>query len=217
MNFKQIQVWDFPTRLFHWLVVLLIPALWFSAEQEMLDLHMLLAYSMLTLWVFRLLWWFMGSRYSLLSSLKLAPAKVISYIKNNLNSDYPGHNPLGSWSIIIMMLLLGAQLFTGLSATDDVMYEGPLAILFSDDTVKLLTRFHHKIFNILIIMIGLHICAIIFYRIIKKQHLVKSMFSGNKEVVEGKDNGSTPWGNFIVAIIAAIIIAWALSQSLFLI
>ena len=59
-------VWDVPTRLFHWLLVLLVALAWVTGEAEgsMFTVHQLAGYGVAVLLVFRVIWGFAGSRHS---------------------------------------------------------------------------------------------------------------------------------------------------------
>lgn len=179
---KTIKVWDVPTRLFHWLLVLAIVGLWYTGTEADMDQHIPLAYFTLALLLFRIIWGFIGSFYSRFSAFPLRPSKAISYIRNGLHSDEPGHNPLGSWSVIVMLLTLAAQLITGLFANDSILTEGPLAHYVSNDFSDLMTSLHSLNFNILLGLIILHIAAILFYTVVKRDDILASMITGKRSV-----------------------------------
>ena len=54
---QTVVVWDLPTRLFHWTLVVLVIAQWLTAEESgTMDWHVWGGYAVLTLVLFRLLW-----------------------------------------------------------------------------------------------------------------------------------------------------------------
>ncbi len=55
------RVWDVPTRLFHWAVVVLVCSSWVTQHEGWMDQHVLCGYSMATLLLFRLIWGVIGS------------------------------------------------------------------------------------------------------------------------------------------------------------
>ena len=58
---QKIVVWDVPTRLFHWLTVMLVATAYATWRLNWMDWHAYAGYALLVLVVFRLLWGFFGS------------------------------------------------------------------------------------------------------------------------------------------------------------
>ncbi|MEZ5449893.1 MAG: cytochrome b/b6 domain-containing protein [Thiolinea sp.] len=83
-----------------------------------------------------------------------------------------GRNPLGGWVVVLLLLTVLAQALTGLFATDDILVEGPLYSLVSSDTAETLTGIHHLLFNVLMLLVVLHVAAIAWYRIAKQTNLI---------------------------------------------
>ena len=54
-------VWDWAIRLFHWLIVLLIPVMWWTAEEGMMDWHRRVGLTLVGILTFRIVWGFIGS------------------------------------------------------------------------------------------------------------------------------------------------------------
>src|SRR5690606_20086129 len=103
-----IRVWDLPTRLFHWALVALIALQYASGEFEWLPMewHYVLGYTTLALVVFRLLWGFAGSDTSRFRGFVRGPRAVARYVASvarNEDRRTPGHNPLGGWSVLLML------------------------------------------------------------------------------------------------------------------
>lgn len=179
----RVRVWDAPTRLFHWALVLLIGALWWTGEQRMLDWHRLAGYGILTLLLFRLAWGFVGSTTSRFSNFVRAPHKVASYVGGSLfrrgSGPHIGHNPLGGWSVIIMLLLLAIQVGMGLVAVDvDGIESGPFSYLVDFETGRWAAEIHHLLFNVLLAVIALHVVAAIFYLVYHRHDLIGPMVVG---------------------------------------
>ncbi|HSV28809.1 MAG TPA: cytochrome b/b6 domain-containing protein, partial [Candidatus Omnitrophota bacterium] len=98
-----IPVWDLPVRLFHWLLVALIGALWASGEFGKLDLHMLLGKAALALIVFRLAWGVAGSRTARFTDFVKGPRAIAEYLRRPY--AVVGHNPLGALSVLALLTL----------------------------------------------------------------------------------------------------------------
>ena len=96
------------------------------------------------------------------------------------SKPHVGHNPLGGWSIIAILVSLLIQVGTGLFANDDILTEGPLYALVSKETSDWLTGVHHLNLKILMILVVIHICAVMFYLVAKRENLIKPMITGSK-------------------------------------
>jgi cytochrome b len=175
---QRVKVWDWPTRLFHWLLVLHIPILWFTAEEEMMDAHRAAGSVVAGLIVFRIIWGFIGSSTARFENFVRGPRRVLAYLRGHA-PDALGHNPLGGWSILAMLALLVFQVLFGLFATDvNGLESGPLAIHVSFETARLAAECHEMTFNFLLVMIIVHVTAILFYAVVRKRNLVTPMLTG---------------------------------------
>lgn len=180
-----VRIWDLPVRLFHWAIVLLVPALWATHEWEMLDTHILLGEVMLGLVVWRLLWGVLGSSTARFASFVRGPGAVLRYLRGGGKSF--GHNPLGGWSVMAMLLIIAVQVGLGLFATDeDALYEGPLAHRVSYETGRTLAHRHETVFWVLVALIALHVLAILWYRIARRDDLITPMITGRGEPIPGE-------------------------------
>lgn len=206
---NRIAVWDLPTRVFHWLVVLLIPALWWTAEEEIFDIHMLLGQVMLGLILFRLLWGLLGSSTARFSGFVRGPGAILAYLGGRVKAGI-GHNPIGALSVMAMLLVLAVQVGLGLFANhDDGLYSAPLAHLVSEDASETLGERHETMFDVLLVLIGLHLAAILFYLVVKRDNLVGPMITGGRAGKEGEAAMvAAPLWRFLLA--AGIAIALAL-------
>lgn len=202
----RVPIWDLPTRLFHWSLVLLIPFMWWTAEEERLDLHIAGGTGVLGLLMFRLLWGFLGSSTARFAGFVRGPGAVIGYLRGR-RAYAVGHNPLGALSVIAMLGLLCLQVGLGLFASDDDGLEsGPLAHLISSDLSEELAELHEDLFNVLLVLIGVHIAAILFYTLFKRQNLMGPMVSGTGEApesVRGMQYASA-WRFWLAAAVAAL-------------
>ncbi len=180
----KIRVWDLPTRVFHWMLVLAIVGSFVSADEggNSLEWHARFGYFILSLLIFRLVWGVVGSHYAQFFNFIKSPKTVLAYLKNP--TELAGHNPLGALSVMALLGFLLIQAVTGLFASDDIAFEGPLSKYVSSNWVELLTSFHRLDETVLILLIALHVGAIVYYRWIKKVNLVKPMITGDKEWAE---------------------------------
>lgn len=176
---RRVGIWDGPTRIFHWLLVLAIPALWWTAENGEIGLHVTLGIGVTALLVFRILWGLIGSSTARFGNFLKGPRAVMSYLNGNAVEGV-GHNPIGGWSVAAMLLVLVAQVGLGLFAeSDDTGLLGPLSTMVSPDAAARITDLHGLLFNVLIGLIVLHVAAILFYAIARRRNLVGPMITGS--------------------------------------
>lgn len=180
----RVKVWDLPTRLFHWLLVVLIVLLGISGELGKLNLHMIICPAVLTLILFRLVWGFIGSETARFSHFVRGPKAIRAYLAAASQGAVRsvGHNPLGAFSVLALLSLILLQSVTGLFTSDDILSEGPLAHLLSAKTVALVSTIHRVGFKLLLAFVVLHLAAVAFYRFVKKDDMVEAMITGKKKV-----------------------------------
>jgi len=179
-----VRIWDLPTRLFHWSLVLLVVFSVATAKVggNWMDWHMRSGYAVLALLVFRLLWGFAGSRYALFAQFIRAPRAVLAYLRapRGAGERHAGHNPLGGWSVLALLAALLVQAATGLFANDEIATEGPLSKLVSGATASLMTKIHLLNQNAIYALVALHLAAIAYYFFAKRENLVVPMVTGDK-------------------------------------
>lgn len=183
----KVRVWDLPTRLFHWSLVICVAFMWWSAEQggDWMQYHLWCGVVLVTLLLFRLTWGIVGSQTSRFSDFLHGPRHIIRYLQGDLTENQqPGHNPLGGWMVLILLLTLICQVTTGLLSADvnSYLYDGFLAKYIDSDLAEQFTGWHKLSFKFLLALISLHLLAIIAYHIFRKQRLVRAMITGRKEL-----------------------------------
>ncbi len=179
---RRIKVWDLPTRIFHWTLVLCFGGLWYTGTEGDMERHTFLGYTLLGLMIFRIGWGFIGGDFSRFKALQLSPRVAIQYIRNGFKTDYPGHNPLGSWGVVFLLGGLALQVGTGLFANDSILTEGPLAQFISGSTSDWLTTIHSLNFDVLVVLIALHVLAVLFHTVIQKEDILPGMITGNRRI-----------------------------------
>jgi cytochrome b len=182
MAAERVRIWDLPTRLFHWTLVGLIAFSWWSAEEEHLDWHIWSGLAILSLLIFRLLWGIVGSSTARFANFVRGPSQVLAYARDMKGWRPIGHSPLGALSVLAMLGAIAVQVGLGLFAIDkDGLYEGPLAYLVSLETSEEIADLHEDWFDVLLVLIGLHLAAILFYRLILGKKLIGAMITGKGE------------------------------------
>lgn len=187
----RVPAWDGPTRLFKWSLVLLVALSWATngGGDAWIVWHIRLGYAVLVLLVFRLLWGIVGSSTARFASWIVPPWTAVRYgydLLRGRGRPYLGHNPLGSWMIIALLAIVGAQAASGLFTVDsNGIYGGPFANLdFGDPTEvqRAFSRYHHSAFNLLLGVVVVHVLVNLFYQFAKRDPVVAAMITGRKPV-----------------------------------
>jgi cytochrome b len=213
-----VRVWDLPVRLFHWILALLFVAQVVTGKigGALMTWHAWMGYTILTLVIFRILWGFAGGVHARFASFMAGPAATLrfaSLLFSRRPSPYIGHNPLGGWSAAAMIALLAAQAIAGLFANDGLAFDGPFARMVSIDTSNRFARFHDWNAIALFILAGLHVAAVLFHWLVKKEDLVGAMFTGVKRVPHeiagpaSRNGASHPWRAMALLVLAATAVA----------
>lgn len=190
-----LRVWDLPTRLFHWLLVLCVIGLVVTAEvgDALMVWHFRLGYTVFTLLLFRLIWGFVGGYWSRFAQFLYSPQTIWAYARSQSHAqERPGHNPLGSLSVWALLLLLLLQVATGLMSDDEISNAGPWVPLVSGAVSALATTWHTTLGKLmLIVLVLLHVSAIAYYKKRKGRDLLRPMITGDAAVTAPAD--SSPW------------------------
>ena len=185
-NLTKVRVWDLPTRIFHWALVIGITGLAISGSigGNAMVWHFRFGYSVLALLLFRIVWGVVGGRWSRFGAFVYAPRSVINYLKGKSKpAHHVGHSPTGAVSVFAMLGFLILQVGSGLVSDDEIAFAGPLTRFVSNATVSLATNYHANIGKwILLGLVLLHVAAILFY-LYRKHNLIGAMLHGDKELV----------------------------------
>jgi cytochrome b len=210
---SEIRVWDLPLRLFHWLLVLLVAVSGITGQFSA-DLgpwaakwHLLSGQAILGLLLFRLIWGFAGGTYARFANFVRGPRAILAYCGEMLGrrpaGQHIGHNPLGGWSVLAMLGCLAVQVGSGLfNADEDLGIEGPLAKYAGSRMADWLAALHQVNFRLLLGLVGLHLCAIAFHRLVKGDDLLKPMLTGRKEVPAAQAGVAADGGHWLAGLAA---------------
>lgn len=211
-------MWDAALRLFHWALVALIAFSVWSGKTggfQLMENHKLSGYAILALVLFRLAWGVVGGRYARFSDFVASPARAVAYAREFLKGRaprFPGHNPLGAWSALAMLASVAVQATTGLFAADDILTEGPLHDTVPSDVGDWLTWLHYWNSNLLLVLIGIHVVAVLLYEA-KGDRLIAAMIHGRKRLPadERADDVPPANGRLWLALVLAALAAGAVA------
>jgi cytochrome b len=183
---SNVRIWDLPTRLFHWLLAAAVIGSVVTAKigGNAAVWHFRLGYLIFTLLAFRVLWGLIGGRWSRFANFIYAPSTLLRYLRGQVRAEEHldvGHSPLGAGSVFALLLILAAQVGSGLFADDEIANAGPMVKFVSSATSSTLTSWHKNFGQwIIIALVVLHVGAILFYRFKHGRDLVGPMLSGDK-------------------------------------
>ena len=186
----RIRVWDLPTRIFHWALAALVVFSFTTGKigGAWLDWHLKSGYAILALLISRLAWGIAGSATARFSTFVRGPAAFAAYARDLVARRHRaaiGHNPMGGWMVLFMLLVLLAQAASGLFADDEIATQGPLAEKVSNAVVEKMSWFHYYNGWTLAVLVGIHLIAIGFYSWVLKDGRVRPMWTGWREVAPG--------------------------------
>ena len=210
----RVRLWDAPIRVIHWSLVLLLPALWWTAENGQTERHTWLGYVMLGLLLFRLLRGFAGGSTARFAGFVRGPRAVLAYLSKLCGEEGEpavGHNPLGGWSVLALLGLLILQVGLGLISQDvDGIESGPLSYLVSYETADGAREWHGWLFNLLLALVALHLGAILFYLLVKRDNLIGPMISGHRRMPApaAPPTFAPAWRIALGAALATVIVWW---------
>ncbi len=199
---KKIKVWDIAVRIFHWSLVVFFVIAYITGEEES-ELHDFAGYVILGLIVFRVLWGFIGSHYARFLNFIYSPQTTINYARSIVEGKpkhYLGHNPLGAWMVITLLVTLGLTIWSGLEL-EALEGHGPLAMqvnivesVFADDDEsdenehesehegdEFWEDIHEFFANITLMLVFLHIAGVLFSSYVHRENLIKAMITGYKQ------------------------------------
>lgn len=207
---KKVKVWDSGVRIFHWSLVLFFIVTYASGEGDE-TLHAYAGYVVIALILFRFVWGFIGTKHARFSNFLRGPVATINYLKSFLSGrpdHYTGHNPVGGWMAIILMLsVLGAS-WSGLElyaaeGKGPLAYDGVIVVknAFANGDEKeheekkdkkkykgnkeaedFWEDIHEALANFALFLVMLHITGVIIASKVHDEKLIKAMISGYKDV-----------------------------------
>ncbi len=211
-----VPVWDVAVRLFHWTLVVLVVTAVVTAKLggNAMVWHMRSGFAILALVLFRILWGFAGSRHARFASFVRGPREVIAYARAFGAGAHPavaGHNPLGGWSVVALLLVLLAQATTGLFANDDIATDGPLVKLVTKDLSDTITGLHHR--NVWLIggLVAMHLGAVFYHLLVLRDNLIQPMVTGVKRLpaaLAAGSNAPAPMARAIVLFGLCALAVW---------
>jgi len=194
---KSILVWDVPTRVFHWLLVLSFTVAFWTADSERnRDIHVISGYILLGLLAFRLIWGFIGTHYAKFGSFLFGPGAVVAYLKSLLErkpAHYVGHNPAGSVAIWLLLIL-------GLVSAASGVLE------FQDVGGDVMAEVHDDVSYAMLAVVAVHVLGVFASSVMHRENLVRAMVTGYKS--DGQNEGIKHTYAWLGGIMLAAVVAF---------
>ena len=112
-----------------------------------------------------------------------------------------------------MLSLMLAQVLIGLFVSDvDGLESGPLSHLVSFDASRTLAEIHELVFNVILGLVALHIAAILFYLLAKRDNLIVAMLTGKRRAARMTSMTRVPAWRVIPGIALAASVVWWLAN-----
>ena len=114
MTSRRVPVWDAGVRILHWSLAVAVATAWLTRHRPG-PAHEWLGYATLALVALRVTWGFGRSPYARFTQFVRSPHHTLQYAWNLAHGRqrrYLGHNPLGGWMAVALLV---AVLATGVS------------------------------------------------------------------------------------------------------
>lgn len=202
---QKILVWDLPTRVFHWCLVLGFGGAYLTAEGERWRMvHVSCGYMVAALLGFRLLWGLIGSRHARFAAFVRGPLAVLRYLRALLRGTpehYTGHNPAGALAIVALLMLGLLVCASGWA-------------IYQDLAGGWVEELHEASVNVMLAIVGLHVAGVLMASFLYRENLVGAMFTGRKPG-RPEDGIRRAWRGVALLLLAALLAIWWLQwQSL---
>lgn len=201
-HLHRTRIWDLPTRLFHWALALSVVGLVVSGNigGSAMVWHFRFGQAVLALLMFRLLWGLIGGHWSRFAHFIVHPVAVLAELRGRGRPEWhTGHSALGSLAVIALILVMLAQVGSGLVSDDAIAFAGPLAHKVSGAAVSAATFYHKEIGKLLLIaLVLLHLLAIIWHTF-KGRAIVGAMIHGDKPLEQAMQASRDDWRHRLLA------------------
>lgn len=208
---RELIVWDLPTRLFHWSIVLLVITAYVSWRLDRMDWHVWAGYATLTLVLFRLLWGWLGSDTARFARFVAGPRAALHHLTDFFRrapDTQLGHNPAGGLMVLLLLALLLGETLTGLYSNNDVANEGRWSEVVPAPISNAIDDLHGLLWDLLLAAVVLHLLAILLYALVRRDHLLGPMIRGRKPLpLSVTQPWLAPWWRACAALAASVLIA----------
>lgn len=178
-------VWDWPVRLFHAALIVSILAAFVTNRLGVsyFKYHLWSGYAVTLLVSFRILWGLVGTRHARFWNFLRGPVATWRYAQDlakGRDGHHAGHNPLGAVMVLLLLVALAVQALSGLVSNDEICNAGPLVGYLDNGLSLRLTSLHRLLFWGIALAVALHVAAVLYHQLVRRENLVKAMITGRK-------------------------------------
>ncbi len=173
---RTILVWDRIVRVGHWLLALSVLFAWLTRHRPG-PWHEWIGYASLAIISVRLVWGWRGSGHARFADFVRGPRETLSYAQALLGGREPrtlGHNPLGGWMIVALLVIVTIVGASGWLYTTDHFWG-----------VEWVETLHRRSTNVLWALVGLHVAGVLYTSLRYRENLVAAMLHGRKAAEKG--------------------------------
>jgi len=175
---RPIAVWDPVVRILHWALAASIAAAWFTRHGGGVW-HERIGYASLLIVALRVVWGWIGPRYARFGQFVRTPSTTLSYASRMLAQREPryiGHNPLGGWMILLLLVAAALSGLSGWLYTTEAFWGA-----------EWLENLHEALAIFLLVLVVLHVTGVVAASWRHRENLVAAMIHGRKRSPEGAD------------------------------
>jgi cytochrome b len=170
---RQVEVWDLPLRLWHWVLAVCVLVAWFTPTVYD-GLHRIVGYTVIALLAFRLVWGFWGSRYSRFRMvgvrLRAAPSYLLN-LRRGITGRYIGLNPAGTLMLVALLASLAVSTISGAMSVTVTFF----GVWWIEDT-------HAYASDAVIVLVVLHVVGVVLMGMLQRENLIRAMITGRKRI-----------------------------------
>jgi cytochrome b len=166
-----IRVWDPLVRIGHWSLVVTVALAWLTRHGPG-RWHEWLGYAALVVIAVRIAWGCWAPGHARFAHFVRSPAETLSYAKQMISGHEPrhiGHNPLGAWMILALLITVALTGATGWLYTTDRFWG-----------VEWVETLHATLADVLLWLAALHLAGVLYTSLRHRENLIAAMIHGRK-------------------------------------
>lgn len=170
-----VKVWDALVRVGHWLLALSVILAWLT-RHGWDRWHEWIGYVSLAVVAVRIAWGWSGPQHARFADFVRSPAATWQYARQMLSGREPrylGHNPLGGWMIVVLLLNVALVGLSGWLYTTDRFWG-----------VEWVETVHSTLADLLLILAAVHVAGALYASYRHRENLVAAMLHGKKRTLE---------------------------------
>ena len=175
---RAVTVWDPLVRIGHWALALTVAAAWLTRSGGGAR-HEWIGYATLALVALRVMYGGTGPQHARFAGFVRSFEATLDYahrIPRGREPRYLGHNPLGGWMVVALLVNIALVGASGWLYTTDAFW--------GDARIEAL---HSALANALLVLVSLHVIGVVVTSIRHRENLIAAMLHGRKRGPAGDD------------------------------